>query len=63
MDREQLNAEGYADPTAYGALSNIESRERARRLIRDILHLVNESGFELVGRIHIYDRKTGREYK
>ena len=60
MDR---NAEGYHDPTAYGAIANIESKERAKLLITEILRLIADNDFELVERIQIYDRKTGRVYK
>ena len=63
MDIESRNAEGYSDPTAYNALINIESRARAKRLIADILRLIEENDFELVDRIHLYDRRAGREYR
>lgn len=60
MDR---NAEGYHDPTAYGAIANIESKERARKVVAEILSICREYDFELVERVQIYDRKTGRVYK
>lgn len=64
MDREFIrNAEGYPDPTAHDAMENIESKERATQLIREILRLCKAHDFELVDRIKIYDRKTGRVYK
>lgn len=61
--RTYRNAEGYPDPTACGALENIESRERAKRLIEEIRSLCEAYDFELVERIKIYDRNTGRVYK
>lgn len=64
MDREFIrNVEGYPDPTAHDAMENIESKERATELIRDIRRLCNERGFDIVDRIKIYDRRTGRVYK
>lgn len=62
-DDTRRNAEGYPDPTAFDAMANIESKERARELIAQILTLCKDSGFELVDRIKIYDRRTGRIYK
>jgi hypothetical protein len=62
-DRDMKNAEGYSDPTAYGALSNIESEQRATRLIGVLKYVIRNSGFELVGRIQIRDKRTGREFK
>lgn len=57
------NAEGYPDPTAYGALENIESKERAQKVLRKILRICADNDFELVERIRIYDKRTGRVYK
>lgn len=57
------NAEGYLDPTACKALENIESKERARKLIAKIKTLCEKHDFELVERVQIYDRKTGCVYK
>lgn len=63
VDKLERNAEYYPDPTAFQAMANIESKDRARELIRAILTLCRESDFELVERIQIYDRRTGRVYK
>lgn len=64
MDWEKRrNAEGYPDPTACEAIANIESKERAKELIREILRLCATHDFEVVDRIKIYDRRTGRIYK
>jgi len=62
------NAEGYSDPTAHDAISKItrEENERLRRvstvigIIKSILDL---AGFDLIERVAIRDRKTGREYR
>ena len=66
---EFKNPEGYADPTPYQALRNIELQERdsadeyAYRVIKNVLVSLDLYGFKLVGRLHIQDKITGREYK
>ena len=63
------NPEGYPDPTPYHAIRNIEYPERdsadiqAYRLIKCLLVLLDINGYELVGRLNIRDKHTGREYK
>lgn len=66
------NSEGYMDLTAYEAISNIERERlsaqddadaRCSRLVRSIKTLIDLSGFDLVARIEIKDRKTGRLYR
>ena len=62
------NAEGYSDPTAYNAMSKVmrEERERQRRIgivINIVKNVADLAGFDLVSRIALKDRKTGREYR
>ena len=63
------NPEGYADPTPYSAIRNIEYSNRdsadvnAYRLIKCLLILLDINGYELIGRLHLRDKTTGREYK
>lgn len=62
------NSEGYSDPTACTAMSNIlrEENEQQRRvssLIKELKIIIDEAGFDLLARIEIRDRKTGREYR
>lgn len=62
------NAEGYSDPTAYSAMSKVlrEEKERLRRasaVIGVIKSVVDLAGFDLITRIELRDRKTGREYR
>lgn len=62
------NAEGYNDPTAHAALSRIirEENERQRRvtaLIGVLKRTIDEAGFDLIERIALRDRKTGKEYR
>lgn len=63
------NAEGYADPTAYGALSNIQAEENAaldakvNTLIKVLKYIIAVSGFEMVNRIELRDKKSGRCFR
>ncbi len=62
------NAEGYHDPTAYHGTKNIirdedEQQKRVNTLIFVLKYITRLAGFELLNRIEIKDRKTGREYK
>lgn len=60
------NPEGYADPTPYHALRNLQRDNadiNAMRLIKCILTLLDLNGYTLIGRLNIRDRLTGREYK
>lgn len=68
-DKEiRKNAEGYSDPTAYTAMDKIlrEEKERERRVstvIGLIKSIVDLAGFDLLTRIELRDRKSGREYR
>ena len=62
------NAEGYSDPTAGAALSNIirEENERQKRvtaLMGVLKYIIDAAGFDLIARIEIRDRRSGREYR
>lgn len=66
------NQEGYADPTPGAALSNILREERQRdaerlavisRLIPVMKQTAELAGFEVVGRITLRDKGTGKEFK
>jgi len=39
MNRDKQNQEGYDDPTAYEAITNIEQEERALRAFRPIVYI------------------------
>ena len=39
MSINKFNSEGYYDPTAYEALTNIEKEERALRAFRPIVYI------------------------
>lgn len=62
------NSEGYSDPTAYLGLKPIIEEENAlerevNTLIKVLKYIIKNSGFELVSRIEIRDKKTGRVFK
>ena len=68
MPKPWENAEGYHDPTAYHGTKNIirdedEQQKRVNTLIFVLKYITRLAGFELLNRIEIKDRKTGREYK
>lgn len=71
-DNLSRNAEHYADPTPGTAMRNIRKEEyqkEAARLDRigDIVPLLrqmaNIAGFEIIGRIPLRDKATGKEYR
>lgn len=74
MNKDNMgrNAEHYADPTPGTAMRNIRKEEyqkEATRLDRigDIVPLLrqmaNIAGFEIIGRIPLRDKATGKEYR
>lgn len=68
MSDPRRNAEGYSDPTAYAGMKPVireesEQQKRVNSLIYVLKFIVANSGFELLNRIEIRDRKNGREYR
>lgn len=74
--RIDRNGEGYADPTAGTALGNIrrEGRREERnkdaavmetisRLIPIMKQTAELAGFEVIGRIALKDKTTGKEWR
>ena len=70
------NSEGYLDHTAYRAISNVMSpqqqwREPERdaidhkhwRLIKTLQNMIDLMGYDLLNRIELYDRQSGRTYR
>lgn len=66
------NKEGYPDPTAgeaIGMLAKEEKREERERnaavtsLITMLKQIISLAGFELVERIVLRDKETGKEYR
>lgn len=68
MPKPWQNAEGYADPTAYNAMRNIDREEneqvkRVSALVSVLKYVIDAAGFDLVNRIELRDRSTGKLYK
>ena len=67
------NSEGYPDPTAGMAYNNMQREQRQQqeaerlavigRLIPVLKQTAELAGFEVVGRITLRDKETGREYR
>ena len=62
MKNDFYNGSGCRDMTAYQAISNVDSQERARELISKIYKLCHEYGFKLESRLVIRDKITNRKY-
>lgn len=56
------NSEHYPDPTAGIAIRNIED-ERVRKVIRQVKVILQQNDIELLNRIQVKDKRTGRIYK
>ncbi len=74
MNKDNMgrNAEHYAEPTPAAAMRNInkdEYQKEAARLLQisilvPLLRQIAEwSGFDIIGRIPLRDRATGKEYR
>ena len=68
--RAYKNAEGYPDPTTGEALSNIAQEERKKdtarlTVISNLIPILKKTaeiaGFEIVGRIVLQDKETGKK--
>ena len=60
------NAEGYSDMTPHNAVKNVERQNehmRVSKLVRTIFYICNLAGFEVVNRIELKDRKTGKIWR
>ena len=66
------NGEGYADPTAGGAWSSIREKERRKEaarmaVISNLIPILKQTaelaGFEIIGRVTLKDKATGKEYR
>lgn len=62
------NGSGYSDPTAYLGTKAVvreenEQQKRVTALIGVLKYIIDAAGFDLLARIEIRDRKTGREYR
>lgn len=62
------NASGYPDPTAHDALLPIAQADaaleaRTTRLIKAVKTLIDLAGYDLVARIEIRDRASGKIFR
>lgn len=74
MSNENIgrNAEHYADPTPTAAMKNIRKEERQKDaatmlqisiLVPLLRQVADLAGFEILGRIPLRDKATGKEYR
>lgn len=68
MPKPWQNNEGYDDPTACHGTKNIireedEQQKRLNTLIFVLKYIIRLAGFELLNRIELKDRRSGREYR
>lgn len=62
--KDNTNAAGYLDPTAAKAIANVTEEEKSLNLLIYVLkYIIDRSGFELVGRIVLKHKKSGRVYR
>ena len=68
----EKNSEGYPDPTAGTAWNNMRREERRQEnerlsMISSLIPVMKQTaklaGFEVVGRITLKDKATGKEYR
>ena len=62
------NAEGYTDPTAYSGMKKVireedDADKRASELVGVLKFIIRAAGFELIERIQLKDKRTGRVYR
>lgn len=67
-DWSKYNASGCADPTAHDALlpmvqADTELERRTNALIKAIKTTIDLAGYDLIARIEVRDRKTGRIFR
>lgn len=68
MSNPRLNSEGYPDPTAYEGLKPIIREDaivqsKLNKLVTALKLVIDLAGFELIGRIQVRHRKSGKEFR
>ena len=66
MPTQTKNGEGYSDMTAYEAMKNIEEDPeylQFRKFLWTLFQISDLAGFQIMGRIRVKNRKTGRIWK
>lgn len=58
------NGEGYPDPTAYQA---IKEADRTPKPVKDVMKtlrtVASMAGFDIIGKIILKDKETGKEWR
>lgn len=62
------NPDGYCDPTAYAAMNSVQRSQdeadlRVQTFIKALKTMIDQSGYDLLERIELRDRRTGRIYR
>lgn len=62
------NQDGYKDPTAFQAIKQVIKEEETEEkqlatLVFVLKYIINMTGFELIGRMELKSKKSGRVYK
>lgn len=58
------NIEGYSDPTASKAITEISKEEKqVYHLIHALRDVAALAGFEIIGRVELQHKRSGRKYK
>lgn len=64
MAKPWENNSGCKDPTAYAATKPItEEEQRVADLVKVLKYIIRLAGFELIARIELRDRRSGRMYR
>lgn len=63
----ESNSEGYHDPTASAAVYHITAEEKEKQeldeLVRTIKYVIRKSGFRLLNRLELENKRSGRVYR
>ena len=64
MPKPWENKSGYNDPTAYAATKpSTEEEQRVGELVKVLKYIIRTAGFDLINRVELRERKTGRTYR
>lgn len=68
MKNPYFNSSGYPDPTAfYGTKEIVKEETETEKKVHILIHIFRDvahlAGFEIVNRVHLKCKKTGREFK
>ena len=68
MKNLRFNGEGYYDPTAYEGMRPLvkeeaEIQNKLNKLITVLKLVIDLAGFDLIARIQVRQRKSGKEFR